>query len=395
MQTFASAGVPEGVVQRLADETDARLLWILADWLQFTQGSPLGIAILETAEQIAGVDFDDARPWGDVTEHLLAWDLPGPPGHQERKGALYALVDPRWDFIFSDPDATIDYRWIGWGGVPIDDRELGDPNPCTLGCIPALDDPALTPAEDGDWFDDDGIVFAISLGDSHVAFPRNIMEIHEMVNITIDGKRLGIPYCTLCGSAQAFVTSNVLGADEPMVLRTSGLLSRSNKVMYDLETRSVFDTFTGQAVSGPLRDLGITLEQVSVATSRWGDWREAHPDTLIVAEDGGIGRSYPEDPLAGRDDDGPIVPIGSVDARLGVQEAVVGVELGDGSTVAFPVQAARATLQRGESVSMDGVELRLDGTALRAYVDDSLVASHEAFWFAWSQFHPDTGLWLP
>jgi hypothetical protein len=45
------------------------------------------------------------------------------------------------------------------------------------------------------------------------------------------------------------------------VLRTSGLLSRSNKVMYDLNTESIMDTFTGVALSGPLQDAAVTLEQ--------------------------------------------------------------------------------------------------------------------------------------
>ena len=40
------------------------------------------------------------------------------------------------------------------------------------------------------------------------------------------------------------------------------------------------------------------------------------PDTRIIAEDGGIGRSYPLDPLQGRDDNGPIFPVGDVDGRL-------------------------------------------------------------------------------
>ena len=123
----------------------------------------------------------------------------------------------------------------------------------------------------------------------------------------------------------------------PPVLRTSGLLSRSNKVMYDLRTRSLFDTFTGRAVSGPLRAAGVVLEQTTVVTSTWGAWKRAHPRTRIVAEDGGIGRTYEDDPLGGRDDDGPIFPIGDVDPRLPVQAHVVGVIAPDGRPVAFPV----------------------------------------------------------
>jgi hypothetical protein len=167
-------------------------------------------------------------------------------------------------------------------------------------------------------------------------------------------------------------------------------------MMYDLTTMSMFDTFTGAAVSGPLQDAEVVLEQGTVAVTRWGEWKAAHPDTRIIAEDGGIGRSYDLDPLRGRDDAGPIFPTGDVDPRLPVQEPVVGVITDDGSPVAFPAGAARDALASGDKVVEAGVELFDDGGGLRARTADGLdVAAHEAFWFAWSQFHPDTVLWAP
>ncbi len=179
------------------------------------------------------------------------------------------------------------------------------------------------------------------------------------------------------------------------VLRTSGLLSRSNKVMYDLVTQSVFDTFTGDAVSGPLQDAEVVLPQATVVRSTWAEWKREHPDTAIIAEDGGIGRSYALDPLGGRDDDGPIFPIGSADDRLGVQEFVVGVILDDGTPLAFPSEDATAAFNAGETVESNGVELRESGDGLVAIDVETgdEIAAHEAFWFAWSQFHPDTELW--
>jgi len=36
----------------------------------------------------------------------------------------------------------------------------------------------------------------------------------------------------------------------------------------------------------------------------------------------------------------------------------------------------------------------VDGGGLRAEdVDGTDLGSHQAFWFAWSQFHPETELW--
>ena len=125
-----------------------------------------------------------------------------------------------------------------------------------------------------------------------------------MVNVTIDGRRVGIPYCTLCESAQAYFTDRLPGGRPAAGLRTSGLLSRSNKVMYELRTRSVLETFTASALSGPLHDAGATLPQTTVVASSWGAWKRAHPRTRIAARDGATGRDHPADPLRGRDDNG-------------------------------------------------------------------------------------------
>ncbi|NND75338.1 MAG: DUF3179 domain-containing protein [Ilumatobacter sp.] len=385
-------------VSAIRDFGDLRHAWYLSDLLRFFRGEQ-GDIIAEAFEQLAGVQLNDdpdraISQWLSVTNHLIAWDTPSYPGYRDDKAGVFLLVEPAWEPFFADEEATLDWRFVSWGGVLIDDRELGDSEPCPRGCIPSLDDPATTDAAGGDWYPDDRIVFGLVEGGEALAVPKNIAEIHEMFNLTLGGRRLALPYCTLCGSAQAYSTDDSGAAEQP-VLRTSGLLIRSNKVMYDLVTASVFDTFTGEAVTGPLREDGIVLDEATVVTSTWADWKAAHPDTRIIAEDGGIGRTYELDPLGGRDDEGPIFPIGDADERLDVQELVVGVITADGTPVAFPVVVARSSLDAGSDVELGGVRLVADGGGLRA-VDAATgdgLSAHEAFWFAWSQFHPDTLLY--
>ncbi len=396
-----SAGSLDGDALRgLAASGDARQGWLLSDLLRFAQSEGEERAIVDAFAQLTGRDprRDPAfarSAWSSVTNHLIAWNLPAASGYVTAKALLFTAIEPGWRAFFADRHADVDWRLVSWGGVPIDARPVGDPKPCPSGCIPALDDPKLTVARHGDWYDDDAIVFGIVVGDQAVALPRNIMEVHEMVNITIAGRRLGVPYCTLCASAQAYFTDRLPGGLEPAVLRTSGLLSRSNKVMYELRTRSVFDTFTGRALSGPLYDARVTLKQTSVVASTWGAWKRAHPATRIVARDGGIGRDYPSDPLRGRDEDGPIFPVGPVDPRLPVQERVTGVIARDGTPVAFASDQARRALSDGRRVALRGVRLLADGSGLRALDQEGALVAHEAFWFAWSQFHPTTTVWIP
>ncbi len=386
---------PTAQLESLVATEDPRLAWAFADLLRFSRPGDVSQSVVGATQLLLPEwEADLLNPWGSLTDHLIAWDVPAPAQYTDYKRDLYGRLEPRWAELFEGGD-DIDWRLVSWGGVGIDARELGDDGPCR--CIPALDDPAVTPADEGDWYPDDALVFGVVVDGEARAYPKNIMEVHEMVNDTLGGRRIGIPYCTLCGSAQAYFTDELpddvvddLGAP---VFRTSGLLIRSNKMMYDLTSKSFIDTFRGNAVSGPLADAGIEFSQVSVVTSTWADWKQAHPDTTIIASDGGIGRTYELDPLQGRDDNGPIFPIGQVDPRLPVQEPVLGVLTGDGEPLAFHVDAAIEVLNGGEQLIVDGVELQLDAGGVRALRDGEDAGGHQAFWFAWSQFHPDTKVW--
>jgi len=218
------------------------------------------------------------------------------------------------------------------------------------------------------------------------------MEVREMVNDTLGGRHLGIPYCTLCGSAQAWFTDQLPEGVSRPVLRTSGLLIRSNKVMYDLVTKSVFDTFLGNAVTGPLAERKLQLKQASVITTSWRAWKAAHPDTTVLAEQLALGRDF--DFRNGRDANGPIFPIGDIDPRLAVQEDVLGVITPGGEPIAFHVPSLIAVLDAGESVAVAGVRVLLEAGGVRAVdAGNNDLGTHQAFWFAWSQFHPGTRLW--
>ena len=373
---------------------DPRLGWLLADLMRFIPRLDAWQAVVEAFNELAGTEISPLlaeAPWRKMNDYMIAWDLEAPPGYADYKRRLFTVIEPAWEPFFENDTGDIDWRLISWGGVLIDDRALGDLGWCDRGCIAALDDPPVTDADGGDWYPDGGTVFAVELNGEARAYPKNIMEVHEMVNDTLGGRRIGMPYCTLCGAAQAFLTDEVPEGAEPYVLRTSGLLSRSNKVMYDLNSKSMFDTFRGRALTGPLAEAGVELSQVGVVTTTWGEWKAEHPSTTIVAEDGGRGYYYPPDPLQGRDDAGPIFPVGAVDPRLPAQELVLGVFAPTGEALAFPAEAAAVTLRSGRAVDLAGVSVQLDGGGLRAVGQDGAqLPSHQAFWFAWSQFIPDT-----
>lgn len=373
----------------LAASKDPRLAWIITDMMRFTWRPEFHQTLKHTATSLLGIELKTIRHRAEITDHLMAWDMPAYPGYVNDKRAIYTNYVPGWERIFVAGE--IDWQLVSWGGVKIDDRPYNQTDE-VCDCIPAADNPEFSTADEATWLEDDDIVFGIGINGEYRAYPRRIMEIREMVNDTLGGRDLGIPYCSLCGAAQAYFTDQLPEGIERPILRTSGLLIRSNKVMFDINTYSAFDTFRGKAVTGPLAEENLQLEQATVITTDWGSWRTAHPETTVLVEALALGRDY--DLRNSRDARGPIFPVGDVDPRLPMQEDVVGVITASGMPVAFQRNTAIAALNDGQEIAFEDVRLKLDAGGIRA-VDASGadLGSHEAYWFAWSQFHPQTALW--
>ena len=127
-------------------------------------------------------------------------------------------------------------------------------------------------------------------GDSR-AYPLRILDWHEMFNDVVGGVPVSLAYCTLCGSGILFDT-RVPGRRKPFVFGSSGLLYRSNKLMYDTETESLWNQFTGEPVVGELTESEIVLKVLPVVITSWNDWLTAHPDTTVLSLDTGFDRDY-------------------------------------------------------------------------------------------------------
>jgi hypothetical protein len=373
----------------IAESKDPRIAWIISDLMRFISERGLHTELANAASKLLGIESPNENHWGVVTDHLIAWDIPAPPDYLRAKRTIFTSIVPGWDNIFVE--GTIDWRHVSWGGVLIDDRAY-DTTDELCNCIPAADNPEVSSAEEATWLKDEDIVFGVEVNGEYRAYPRRIMEVREMVNDTLGGRHLGIPYCTLCGSAQAYFTDRLPEGVERPILRTSGLLIRSNKVMYDVNTYSVFDTFLGNAVTGPLAEKNLQLKQATVITTDWGTWKKEHPETTVLVEALALGRDF--DFRNGRDANGPIFPVGDVDPRLPVHEDIIGVITASGKPVAFQRSKAYVALKNGDEIAFENVRLELAAGGIKAVdADGSDLGSHQAFWFAWSQFHPQTALW--
>ena len=219
---------------------------------------------------------------GDIRRvHQWIWDQPYDPhpDYAYFKGQWYAQIDPRFAGFFPRRVfSTIRLDEIDWGGVDVNG-------------IPPLEYPEHLSAGDADYLDDDDIVFGVAAGGETRAYPKRILAWHEMALDRLGGVELTIVYCTLCGTVIPY-ESVVEG--EHIRFGTSGLLYRSNKLMFDHGTRSLWNTFEGIPVVGDLVGSGRRLTHRSVVTTTWGEWRRMHPETTVLSLDTGHERDYGE-----------------------------------------------------------------------------------------------------
>ena len=89
-----------------------------------------------------------------------------------------------------------------------------------------------------------------------------------MFNDVVGGVPVALAYCTLCGSGILY-DARVDGRDDPFVFGSSGFLYRSNKLMYDQATHSLWNQFTGRPVVGPLTGSEIEIKILPVAITTW------------------------------------------------------------------------------------------------------------------------------
>jgi hypothetical protein len=213
--------------------------------------------------------------FGDLGPATPADDL---DSYVEFKSILLSTIDPGFRFFIDEKaHRTISAQEVIWGGVPIDG-------------IPPLDDPALvTPEEAAAWILPTDTVIGIEIKGDARAYPRRIIDWHEMVNDTVGGVPVSLAYCTLCGSA---ILYNGRVGDKVLRFGTSGLLYRSNKLMYDTTTRTLWEQYTGEPVWGELVGSGIKLDVLPAVHTTWAVWLADHPDTLVLDIETGFRRDY-------------------------------------------------------------------------------------------------------
>ena len=377
--------------------------------------------LLRFLEKQTGQRFgDDLGRW-----RRWYWSRPYDPhpDYAAFKAGLYAQVDPRMAAFFP-PGARELVRLdeVDWGGVGVNG-------------IPPLDHPKHVPAGEAAYLKDKHLVFGLALGGEARAYPKRILAWHEMAKDRVGGAELALVYCTLCGTVIPYEAS-VSGVTR--TFGTSGLLYRSNKLMFDEESKSLWSTATGQPVLGALAGQPLELRAYPVVTTTWKEWREAHPETTVLSLDTGYKRDYGEgaayrdyfatdalmfavpktdDRLRHKDEvlaltveprgGGPRVPMALAvrfleNNRLHALEtggrSLVVVTSPEGANRVYDTGRVRLArfLPRGQVEAEGGARYRVTEEALVPESPDASalprVAARRAFWFGWYAQYPETEL---
>ena len=312
----------------------AGIIWDLARFVR-----PPGPQLFQFFRLIDFLQQQTGQQFGAdlVRWHEWIWDQPYDP-HPDYalfKGSLYGQIDRRFEEFFPrGVTSLIRLDEIAWGGV-------------TVNGIPPLEYPQRLAAAAADYLSDDDIVFGIALEGEARAYPKRILAWHEMALDSLGGVELTIVYCTLCGTVIPFES---VADGRHLTFGTSGLLYRSNKLMFDQETHSLWNTFEGVPVVGALAGSGVRLTRHAVVTTTWGEWRSAHPATTVLSLDTGHRRDYSEG-AAYRgyfSTDELMFQVSKTDNRLRNKEEVLVMLLDDPSLVGRrrPLAIAASFLQR-------------------------------------------------
>jgi hypothetical protein len=156
---------------------------------------------------------------------------------------------------------------------------------------------------------------------------------------------------------------------------SSGLLDRSNKLMYDRETRTLWNQLTGEPVLGPLAARPVALPLLPVVLTTWADWQAQHPRTAVLDPETGYDRPYVAGLPYGRYFSSPdtMFPVWQRSRLLPPKARVYTLRL-DGVPKAYPLDALAARRVVNDVVGRTAVVLvaargtvtvtgRRDGTA--------------------------------
>jgi hypothetical protein len=204
----------------------------------------------------------------------------------------------------------------------IDLNELIEGGPGKDG-IPSIDNPKfISQQEASGWLRGRKPVISLSINGETRAYPIQILMWHEIVNDEVGGVPVAVTFCPLCYSAIVF--DRRIGG-EVHEFGVTGLLRKSDMVMYDRTTESFWQQFSGEALVGDYTGTFLTIVPSQLIS--FDQFSQAHPNAQVLSRETGYRRNYGENPYAGYDDinNSPFFLDEEVPGQIRPMEKVIGV----------------------------------------------------------------------
>lgn len=272
--------------------------------------------------------------------------------------------------------------------------------------IPPIDRPRFAPVGSIQEIGDQEPVISIRIGGKARAYPFRVLIWHEVVNDTFQGEPITVTFCPLCNSAVVFsrkVDGRILD------FGTTGRLRNSDLVMYDRQTETWWQQFTGEAIIGELT--GTELKRLPARIEAFGIFKKRHPDGDVLLPVPSSRRPYGSNPYVAYDSlSQPFLYRGDLPSGIPALARVVTVgkqawsleyvrqkeriETADGLVITWRAGQNSALddrrIDKGKDVGNVLVQRRVEavaGNGARPLLED--VAYGVDFAFAFHAFHPD------
>jgi len=312
--------------------------------------------------------------------------------------------------------------------------------------IPAVNNPEMQTVEQAqEWLNPNSPVIAVEIDGDARAYPHAILMWHEIANDEIAGIPVAVTFCPLCNSSIIF-DRRVDG--QVLEFGVSGNLRNSDMIMFDRQTESWWQQFTGEGIVGDFNE--TLLDIIPSQVIGFGQFAERFPDGQVMSRETGFRRSYGSNPYTNYDSSSrPFLFRGDVDSRLPATERVLAGEIG-GEPIAYPFSTLfeelvindtvggedivafwqpgvassldRSVIDQSQDVGTANIYSRVvDGQTLTFIIENDQLVDEETgstwnlfgeatsgelegtqlqqkiaaphFWFAWAAFHPETEVW--
>lgn len=162
--------------------------------------------------------------------------------------------------------------------------------------IPSIDNPKFIPVSSVNNLGEFEPVITLSINNDVRAYPLRVLTWHEIVNDVVGGVPVAVTYCPLCNAAIVFERTV---DSEAVEFGTTGMLRKSDLVMYDRKSESWWQQFTGEAIVGT--HTGQKLKMVPVRVEGFKTFATAYPDAKVLVPNNNRLRDYGRNPYAGYD----------------------------------------------------------------------------------------------